>query len=118
MCKFCSDECTEKSIRDQIIEGTSDSDTIVDLLQENNLTLARTISMCRSQEAAKKHRSDIHAPALKQGMVASLQQRSHVPPQLCLGCGSHMHKGGHRQYPAYNQVCMSTSYLQQLAPEQ
>ena len=33
-CKFCSDECTEKSIRDQIIEGAIDGDTIEDLLQE------------------------------------------------------------------------------------
>ena len=106
-CKFCSDECAEKSIRDQVIEGVSDGDTIEDLLQENNLTLAKTISMCRSREAAKKHGSDIHAPDPDLGMVASLHQRSQAPLQLCSGCGSHMHKGGRRQCPAYNQACMS-----------
>jgi len=54
-CKFCSDDCTENSIRDQIIEWASDGDTIDDLLQENNLTLPRTISLCHSHEAARKH---------------------------------------------------------------
>ncbi|XP_065902494.1 uncharacterized protein [Dysidea avara] len=104
-CKFCSDACTEKNIRDQVIEGASDGDTIEDLLQENNLTLAKTISMGRSREAAKKHRSDIHVPDL--GMVAALHQRSQQPTQMCSGCGSNMHKGGRQQCPAYNQVCMS-----------
>jgi len=61
-CKFCFKACTEKSIRDQIIGGARDCNTIEDLLQENNLTLAKTISMCRSREAARKHCSDIHAP--------------------------------------------------------
>jgi len=83
-CKFCSEACMEKSIHDQIIGGARDCDTIEDLLQENNLTLAKTISMCRSHEAARKHCSDIHAPDL--GMVAALHQRSQVPIQTCSGC--------------------------------
>ena len=103
-CKFCSDACTE-DIRDQVIEGASDGDTIEDLLQENNLTLAKTISMGRSREAAKKHRSDIHVPDL--GMVAALHQRSQQPTQMCSGCGSNMYKGGRQQCPPYNQVCIS-----------
>ena len=40
-CKFCSDACAQKIIiRDQIIEGLTDGDTIEDLLQEADLTLA------------------------------------------------------------------------------
>ena len=31
-CKFCSESCTEKNIRDQIIEGVSNGDTVEDLL--------------------------------------------------------------------------------------
>ena len=31
-CKFCSDACMQKSIRDQIIEGLRDGDTVEDLL--------------------------------------------------------------------------------------
>lgn len=38
-CKFCSDECTQKSIRDLIVEGLIDGDTVEDLLKESELTL-------------------------------------------------------------------------------
>ena len=36
-CKFCSKECTDKNIRDQIIQGLLDGDTIEDLLKERDL---------------------------------------------------------------------------------
>jgi len=52
-CQFCSDECTQKNIRDQIIEGLIDGDTVESLLQEKDLTLDTTITKCRGQEAAK-----------------------------------------------------------------
>ena len=69
--------------------------------------LAKTIRMHSSLEAAKKHYSDIHAPAPDQGMVASLHQHSQALLQLCSRCGSRIHKEGRRQCPAYKQVCMS-----------
>ena len=33
-CKFCSKDCTDKNIRDQIIQGLLDGDTVEDLLKE------------------------------------------------------------------------------------
>jgi hypothetical protein len=57
-CKFCSDECTQKNIRDQIIEGLIDVDT-VEVLRERDLTLETTITKCRGQEAAKRQRAEI-----------------------------------------------------------
>ena len=45
----------QKSIRDQVIEGLNNGDTVEDLLQESNLTLATIITKCQSREAAKKH---------------------------------------------------------------
>ena len=42
-CKFFSDTYAQKSIRDQIIEGLIDGDTIEDLLQESDLMLPTTI---------------------------------------------------------------------------
>ena len=54
-CRYCSETCTQKSIRDQIIEGLSDGDTIEDLLQVVDLTLAAAITKCQSREAARKH---------------------------------------------------------------
>ena len=47
-CNFCSDERTQKSIRDQIVEGLLDGDTVEDLLKEADLTLEATISKCRA----------------------------------------------------------------------
>ena len=38
-CKFCTEECLQKHIRDQIIEGLVDGDTIDDLLKEKDLAL-------------------------------------------------------------------------------
>ena len=40
---FCSDACTPKNIRDQVIEGLLDADIVEDLLQETNLTLATAV---------------------------------------------------------------------------
>lgn len=53
-CNFCSNQCTQKNIRDQIIEGLLDGDTIEDLLKEKDLTLDTTVTKCRAQEAAKR----------------------------------------------------------------
>ena len=33
-CKFCSDQCIQKNIQDQVIDGLLDSDTVEDLLKE------------------------------------------------------------------------------------
>ena len=38
-CNFCSDACIQKSLRDQIIEGLLDGNTVESFLQEADLTL-------------------------------------------------------------------------------
>ena len=53
-CNFCSDDCTNKSICDQIIEALLDVDTTEDLLKETDLTLDTAITKCQAQKAAKK----------------------------------------------------------------
>ena len=107
-CRFCSESCTEKSIRDQVIEGISDRDTVEDLLQENELTLATTIAKCRSREAAKKHRSDITLPEaeLMVALRRPQQPTQRNMPATCPGCGSAVHRGGRCQCPAFNQTCL------------
>ena len=60
-CNFCSDACTQKNIRDQIIEGLLHDDTVEDLLQETDLTLAKAVRKCQAQEAAKKQRAMLHS---------------------------------------------------------
>ncbi len=59
-CHFCSEECTQKNIRGQIIEGLIDGDTVEALLQKKDLTLATTITKCRGQEAAKRQHYQQH----------------------------------------------------------
>ena len=105
-CKFCSETCAQKSIRDQIIEGLNDGDTIEDLLQESRLTLATTITKCQSREAAKKHRADITTTQDAE-IVAALRKPQDTVPQAkpCPGCGSAHHRGGRSQCPAFNQTC-------------
>ena len=49
--KYCSESCMQKSIRDQIIKGPSDGDTIIDLLQHQNPTLKTTIAKCFEQRS-------------------------------------------------------------------
>ena len=58
-CKFCTEECTRKNIRGQIIEGLLEGDTVEDLLRERDRSLDTAISKCRAQEAARKQRADI-----------------------------------------------------------
>ena len=108
-CKFCSETCTQKNLRDQIIERLRDVETVKDLLKENNLTLNNTIDRCRCREAARKHCSDI-TKREPEGMAAlQITQRgtanASVGPGTCSGCGGAWHKGGRQQYPAYDRTC-------------
>ena len=109
-CNFCSEMCTQKNIRDQIIEGIVEGDTIEHLLQQENLTLATAITSCRAQEAAKKQRADITVPT--SGAILAIRKPQHhktqpnyPTPQTCPGCGARPHQGGRNQCPAYNQAC-------------
>ena len=80
-CNYCSDECTNKAIRDQIIEGISndmklgisDDDTVEQLLRERRLTLDKAISVCRAHESAKQQRADIQEHGISR---ASVRQRT------------------------------------------
>ena len=110
-CKFCSDTCMQKNIRDQVIEGLLDGDTVEDLLQEPDLTLTTAITKCRSREAAKKNRSQMLAQEPELGVVATLQYPQ-IPnqqgrPRTCPGCGGVQHKGGRACCPAYDKACSS-----------
>ena len=50
MCNFCTTDCEQRSIRDQIIEGILDGETKEVLLRVKNLTLDATIDKCRAQK--------------------------------------------------------------------
>ncbi len=58
LAKTCSDLCT-KGIRNQIIEGLIEGDTVEDLFRERDLTLETTITKCQAQETWRKQRCEI-----------------------------------------------------------
>ena len=58
-CNFCNQACTNKNLRDQIVQGLVDGDTVEELLKERTLTLDTAIAKCRASKAAKRQRAEI-----------------------------------------------------------
>ncbi len=88
-CKFCSNECTQKNIRDQIIVGLIDGDTVETLLREKDLSLDITITKCRAQEAAKKQRAEMVDTSDANIQVIRHRNSTHRPAsKTCPGCGA------------------------------
>ena len=105
-------ECTDKNIRDQVIQGLLDGDTVEDLLKEKDPSLDKTIATCRAQEAAKRQRAEmVPLP----GEVAAVQTppsrptpkstRRTPPTTVCPGCGDSPHQGGRQNCPARGVTC-------------
>ena len=100
-CNFCNDTCVKKNLRDQIIEGILDGDTIECLLQEKDLSPDKAIRMCQGQEAAKKQRAAIQqGPSHLHESVAALKthppkRRSHHKPSVLVAEPSHIQQGVH-----------------------
>ena len=103
-CNFCSNDCLQKAIRDQIIEGLQDGEIIQELLQEKKLSLKQDITKCRGLEAVKRSHSDI------QGMpeVSAIRSRQPSGPthkhRACFWCGKN-HEEGRKNCPAKRQTC-------------
>ena len=121
-CNFCSSECTDKNIRDQLIEGITDGDTVEDLLQIKDLTLDKAIQVCQAQEAAKKQRSNI--TGIHQDSISAVRNppRKKIPiqplpsyPAACPGCGGKLHPGGRTRCPAFGQPCNNCGKLNHFA---
>ena len=102
-CNFCNDECAQKNLRDQLIEGLLDGDTVEALLLEKDLTLDKAISKCRAQETAKKQRPNLTNDHTE--TVTAIHKKRHSPPATCPGCGARPHPGGRTQCPAYGISC-------------
>ena len=103
-CNFCNNDCSQRALRDQIIEGLQDGEIIQELLQVKDLTLNQTISRCRGLEAAKQPQKHIQGTP-EVNIVRSRRYMSNTGP--CAGYGGDPHDGGRKKCPAYNQVCRS-----------
>lgn len=108
-CSFCSEECTQKNLQDEIIAGLLDGDIVEDLLKEKSLSLDTTISKCSTHEAAKCHRAQIAgrpSNAAIQALRKPCPSRSDDhplpnPKRIYPGCGSRFHPGGHKRCSAF-----------------
>lgn len=117
-CNFCSNDCIQKNIRDQLIEGVLDGDTVETLLQEKDLSLDKAIQVCRAQEAAKKQRASIMTGVHQESIAAinlplRRKTQSHPPSQstTCPGCGGKLHLGGRARCPAFGLPCNACGKL-------
>jgi len=72
-------------------------DIVKDLLQENDLTLAKTVTICQSQEAVKKNHCNIH----------TVDSSGYAKVQTTACSNSTWLSRTVVKCPAYNQVCMS-----------
>jgi len=100
-CNFCSDACTQKNIRDQIIEGLLDDDTVEDLLQETDLRLYTSVRHRRLQRNIGLHYT---VP------LRLLQHLRSLHPTIAAP-----HPGGQTQCPAYSQICFNCQKIGHLA---
>ncbi len=103
-CNFCNNDCLQKAIRDQIIEGLQDGESIQELLQMRDPTLDNTVAKCRGLESAKKSRQDIQHMSTVNAVRTTATPTSN-PARTCPGCGNSFHNGGRKNCPAFNQTC-------------
>ena len=79
---YCTDACTDNALRDQIIEGLLNGDTVKELLRQKDFTLSKTMQVCRAHEAAKQKRLEITGNSPEIGVTsaykAKRQQRSRL----------------------------------------
>ncbi len=102
-CNFCNNDCLQKALRDQIIEGLLDWEIIQELLKEKTLTLEDTITKCHALESAKKSRHNIQGSPEVNAIPARPADSSRVG--TCPRCGNPHHDGGRKRCPAYSITC-------------
>ena len=122
-CNFCT-SCSDERLRDRIVTGLRDEDTVRALLSEKKLTLQRTVELCRAREHAHANASAI---ASGQVNAMSIDRRSRRrddsptyphgdPNKKCGYCGGPPHPDGQRrQCPARGHRCTLCGILHHYA---
>ena len=126
-CNYCSDECSNKALRDQIIEGLYDGDTVEQLLRERKLTIDGVISACRAHESTKQQRADMQSHVVRRTATTSYRQREKITSssprarskekkheQNCGRCGRQWHKDV-KNCPAKGKTCLKCGRLDHFA---
>lgn len=124
--KYCDyGDLADTLIRDRIVVGLMDKSLTERLLRESELTLQKTIEICRAAEVSKKQCAIVHPeldlikkrpypkPKEKSMLRTDHNQRSTTSPKdtwtyLCKKCNTNHSK---RNCPAYGQKCNSCRRL-------
>jgi len=86
MCTKGLENSDYKMLRNQIIKGFRDIDTVEGLLKEKEITLAATIMHCHCHKAAKKQCSDI--TEVDQGIIMAACLQYQTRSKTCTGHGT------------------------------
>ena len=122
-CDFCT-HCSDERLRDRLVTGLHDEDTVKALLSEKDLTLQRTVDLCRARENAHANASAIASgqinamSAYRRGRMSRNSPTSTRNDQdrTCGYCGGPPHPDGQRnQCPARGHRCTQCGILHHFA---
>ena len=122
-CDFCK-HCTEERLRDRILTGLCDEATVQKLLSETDLTLKKTVDICRARENAYANASALTGDRLqavsayRRGQrsrssgrdISPHRQRDTSPSRQCRFCGGEWHQRL-AMCPARNHRCSACNRL-------
>ena len=103
-CNFCDDKCTEKALRDQLVEGLNDNNAVEDILKVEELTLAVAINNARACESAKKNLVEVTGGASVQAVKSNYKKNKEPPGSECGKCGHPKHRQA-SECPAKDKKC-------------
>ena len=103
-CNFCDDKCVEKALRDQLIEGLMDNNTVEDLLKIKELTLDVAINNAEACKSAKKNLVKVTGGASIQAVKSSYKKTKGTPGSECGKCGHTKHHQA-TECPAKDKIC-------------
>ena len=84
-CRYCED-CVDSIVRDRIVLGVADPNTQTALLKERELTLQKSIDICKSAENAAQQGKTLRPDSINK---VTSQPRRQKKPEVkdCLFCG-------------------------------
>ena len=117
-CRYC-DNCVDSVLRDRIVLGIRDTQTQQLLLRERGLTLAKTIDICKTAEAAVTQGKAYRAETVNKVQTTSQKPYKRTTPirtnvQSCKFCGT-QHVYAKEKCPAWGKTCKSCYKLNHFA---
>ena len=115
-CDFC-EKCFDSRLRDKVVCGLRDEDTVKRLLEDPDLDLKKTVDVCRAAENARTTCANIRAPSPAAALSRVSSRGARAPPRggrpdrpgsaaRCRRCGRDAH-GNPADCRAKSAICDS-----------